>query len=160
MEKMRKVVVYATHRRRLLVFTQPDFPDAGLQVPGGTVEPGETLEEAAGREFYEETGLRSVEKLTLLGHRDHTYRTVRPPQLHQRAFFHMKLPGTPLPEAWEHVEKTPHAASTVTGAQPIRFALHWRDLGEPFTLVGELDAFLEVVRNRVAPDRTGERGAR
>jgi len=152
---MRKVVVYATHRHRLLVFTEPDFPEAGLQVPGGTVEPGESLEDAAAREFQEETGLRAPEKLTLLGHRDHVYRALGAPQLHQRAFFHIRLPRAPLAETWEHVEATPHAASTPTGAEPIRLAFRWQDLAEDFALVGELDALLDVVRGRV-----GGKGAR
>jgi 8-oxo-dGTP pyrophosphatase MutT (NUDIX family) len=161
MQKMRKVVVYATHHRRLLVFTQPDFPDAGLQVPGGTVETGEHLEEAAAREFHEETGLVAPAKLTFLGQRDHVYRALREPQLHQRAFFHLSLPRAPLPETWEHLEATPHAASTVTGAEPIRFAFRWQALDEDFTLVGELDALLDVVRDRVLGNRpAGGKGAR
>jgi 8-oxo-dGTP pyrophosphatase MutT (NUDIX family) len=63
-----KVVIYATWGDRLLVFRQPDFPDAGIQVPGGTVEDGERIEEAAAREFKEETGLAGQQSLVTLGH--------------------------------------------------------------------------------------------
>ena len=38
----------------LLLF---EHPHAGIQIPAGTVEPGETPEEAAVREAVEETGL-------------------------------------------------------------------------------------------------------
>jgi 8-oxo-dGTP diphosphatase len=36
-----KVIVYVTSADHLLVFRQPEFPEAGLQVPGGTVDHGE-----------------------------------------------------------------------------------------------------------------------
>lgn len=43
--------------RELLIFKHPT---AGLQVPAGTIEPGESPEQAVIREVYEETGLRSA----------------------------------------------------------------------------------------------------
>ena len=52
-----KAYVYLTSGRELLVFRQPDQPYVGLQVPGGTVDPGESHLTAALREFGEETGL-------------------------------------------------------------------------------------------------------
>ena len=48
----------------LLVFRHPD---AGLQLPAGSVEPGETLEAAALREVAEETGLADTRLVTHLG---------------------------------------------------------------------------------------------
>ncbi|MCD6284740.1 MAG: NUDIX domain-containing protein [Anaerolineae bacterium] len=45
-----KVYAYITHANRLLVFRHVDVPDAGIQVPGGTVEEGEVPDEAAMRE--------------------------------------------------------------------------------------------------------------
>ena len=38
----RKVFAYITHRCHLLVFWHVDVPEAGIQVPAGTVEPGES----------------------------------------------------------------------------------------------------------------------
>jgi 8-oxo-dGTP pyrophosphatase MutT (NUDIX family) len=40
-----------------LIFSHPDYPEAGLQVPAGTLEPGEHPEAGVLREAYEETGL-------------------------------------------------------------------------------------------------------
>ena len=53
----RTVKAYVTHGHRLLVFRQPDHPGAGIQVPGGTVHPHESLDDAALREATEEAGL-------------------------------------------------------------------------------------------------------
>ena len=52
-----KVFAYLTHGHRLLVFRHADFPEAGSQVPAGTVQPDERPDEAVLREAYEETGL-------------------------------------------------------------------------------------------------------
>ena len=43
--------------QELLVFEHAGMPEAGLQVPGGTVEEGETPLEAVAREVLEESGL-------------------------------------------------------------------------------------------------------
>jgi 8-oxo-dGTP pyrophosphatase MutT (NUDIX family) len=67
----RKVIVYITRERggetQLLVFEHVDFPDAGAQVPKGTVEPGETLGSAVRREVREETGLTELDGLEFIG---------------------------------------------------------------------------------------------
>ncbi len=41
----------------ILVFEHRDFPEAGVQVPAGGIEAGETVEQAALRELHEETGV-------------------------------------------------------------------------------------------------------
>jgi len=57
-----RVLAYVTRPSaagpELLVFEHtPEYPDAGVQVPAGGLEPGETPEQAAVRETLEETGL-------------------------------------------------------------------------------------------------------
>lgn len=56
--KKTKVLVYVVANGHLLVNLHTDFLDAGLQVPGGTIEPGESATTASARELYEESGLR------------------------------------------------------------------------------------------------------
>jgi 8-oxo-dGTP pyrophosphatase MutT (NUDIX family) len=51
----------------LLLFRHPDSEDAPIQIPGGGVEPGETIEAALFREIYEESGLRDVAIVRKLG---------------------------------------------------------------------------------------------
>lgn len=49
---------------------QPGKPEPFWDVPGGRVDPGEGLEEAAAREFHEETGYRAG-RMTPILHRKH-----------------------------------------------------------------------------------------
>ena len=63
-----KVVAYVTREHngelQLLVFEhEKKWSEAGLQVPAGTVEKGESLEQAVLREVFEETGLRLVDSV-------------------------------------------------------------------------------------------------
>jgi 8-oxo-dGTP pyrophosphatase MutT (NUDIX family) len=50
-----KAYVYVLQDEKVLVFRQPDHPEAGLQVPGGTIDRGESPHTAARRELEEET---------------------------------------------------------------------------------------------------------
>jgi 8-oxo-dGTP pyrophosphatase MutT (NUDIX family) len=62
-----KVTAFITREgeteRELLVFQRPD---SGVQLPGGTVEAGETVEAGLLREVHEETGLSALEVVTHL----------------------------------------------------------------------------------------------
>ena len=50
MRKVEKVYAYITSENQLLVFKHVDFPEAGIQVPGGTLDAGETPKAAVLRE--------------------------------------------------------------------------------------------------------------
>ena len=102
--RVAKVLVFATSARGLLVFEEPDFPEVGLQVPGGTVEPNESAREAAAREFHEETGLPAPSNLTEF----HTDEILPPgtPEPVRRVSFHVGLKDG-LPLTWDHLERHP-----------------------------------------------------
>ena len=57
----RRAYAYVTRikdgARQVLVFSQQNDPEAGIQIPGGGIEPGETPFEGVRREVIEETGL-------------------------------------------------------------------------------------------------------
>src|SRR5688572_19977399 len=95
---LHKVIIYVTRTGRdgadeLLVFDHRDMPDAGTQVPAGTVEDGEAYPAAAVRELHEESGLANV---ALSGPID-TYVWVNPHSgnSHHRQVFHAHLDGLP-----------------------------------------------------------------
>ena len=89
---------------RLLVFDHPG--DGGMQLPKGTVEPGETPEDAVRRELLEESGIHYTGELVPLGTMDRLCEagvegnTHKHPQLWH--LFLMRAQG-PLPETFEHV---------------------------------------------------------
>ena len=63
MTMKQKVLAYVVRRDnggwQLAVFEHANSPEAGVQVPAGTVEAGEPLEAALWRELLEESGLRA-----------------------------------------------------------------------------------------------------
>jgi NADH pyrophosphatase NudC (nudix superfamily) len=68
-----KVLAYITRHNcaQLLVFDHRHSPEAGTQVPAGTVEVAESIEQALWREVEEESGLIRTQ-LSLIGHDVHT----------------------------------------------------------------------------------------
>lgn len=127
---IRKVLIYATSARGLLVFDEPEFPHIKLQVPGGTVEPGEALEAAALREFEEETGLAPGTPLAPLGSVDYRFVSNGVEHIHRRSYFHVGL-SDDLPAEWHHHEQTPF-----DGSPPILFRFFWMPVGEARSQLG------------------------
>ena len=118
-----KVLAYVTRSSRLLVFTQPESPEAGIQVPGGTVEPDEAVEDAALREAIEESGLAELRLGIFLGdlyYTDHNLNEIR--HVH---FFHVWCEEEP-PTTWRHYEFT--ASDRPANHQPIPLDFFWLDL--------------------------------
>lgn len=119
-----KAYVYLTCGTDLLVFSEPDYPHVGLQVPGGTLDPGESYLQAARREFCEETGLSLDIALESFADQDRILKNVPDclDGLHRRRHFHGTI-REKAAEEWEHFESSPSA-----GGPPIRFRLFWIDL--------------------------------
>ena len=117
-----KVYCYITRGECLLVFRHLDYPEAGIQVPGGTVEPGETPEVAALREAEEETGLRDLALAGLLGEVECDLSAFGRDEIHHRYFYHLRCDAE-TPEVWRHDETAPSE-----GEGPITFELTWAPL--------------------------------
>ena len=111
-------------RNRLLLLAHPDHPEAGLQVPAGTMEAGETPEDAVLREAREETGLDGLVIAGLLGRQSFDFRPFGRDEIHDRWFFHLHC-AMETSDRWRVWETTP-----ATGEPPILFELFWAPLDE------------------------------
>lgn len=125
MAEVLKVLTYITRGSHLLVFTQPNSPEAGLQVPGGTVEPRERVEDAALREAIEESGLASLRLSHYLGDMLRDMTEYGLDQIQHRFYFHVWCDEEP-PQSWRHYEYT--ASDRPTGHEPIPLDFFWVNL--------------------------------
>lgn len=141
--RIRKVYAFITRADRLLVFRHVDHPQAGIQVPGGTVEAGESYAAALWREVGEETGLFGLAFGGLVGRQRIAIPSGEGAVLHLRRFYHLRLDAEPL-ERWRHVEE--HASD---GSGPLVFEFWWADLAAPPRLEGQQDACLAALRRRL-----------
>jgi 8-oxo-dGTP pyrophosphatase MutT (NUDIX family) len=144
MKTVRKVLVYVTQARRLLVLAHPFHPEAGLQVPGGTIRDGEDSRAAAAREIEEETGLADLLIGDLLGETEYRWRLPERDRLDHRFFFHATVAGS-VAETWRHYE-----TQAEDGSPPIAFDFSWWDLsGDPPPLVHGHGDLLTELRARL-----------
>ena len=118
----RKVLAYITHAGRLLLFRHTDYPEAGIQVPGGTVAEGEAPEAAVLREALEETGLTGLELDLLLGETIDDASDVGLDGVHHRTYYHLCYSDEP-PQTWRHWE-----CDASDGSPPIEFEFFWAPL--------------------------------
>ena len=124
-----KAMVYATNRRRLLIFHEPAYPDLLPQVPGGTIDPGESPSQGAAREFFEETGLVAPSDMTFLIVRDQRFPLFGYVNVVRRHFFHAHVPDD-LPETWDHYER-----QSGDGSGPILFRFGWVGLDQAASVI-------------------------
>ena len=135
-----KVAAYITCENQLLVFSHVDFPEAGIQIPAGTVGEGENLDEAILREAYEETGLDNLQIESYLGTHVYDMRPIdgRDVDIH-RHYYHLSIPGPVKDSKWQHLENDPSDGTT----EPILFELYWVNIPDEIPeLSGELGDML------------------
>jgi 8-oxo-dGTP pyrophosphatase MutT (NUDIX family) len=141
MRLVSKVVCYVVCGSKLLVFRQPNNPEAGLQVPAGTIEAGESPEDAARREVVEETGLSDLRSLGKLG----SYRfdmSQWKPEIHERHVFAFET-TKPAPAQWAQLETNGRGGSDAG----IEFTFSWCDLRrEEPSLIADQGRFLPELR--------------
>ncbi len=136
-----KVAAYITYNHQLLVFSHVDFPEAGIQIPAGTVEEGENLDEAVLREAFEETGLDNLRIESFLGTQVYDMRPIdgRDVDVH-RHYYHLSIPGPLDTVRWQHWEESPSEGAE----EPILFELYWVEIpAEIPELSGELGEMLD-----------------
>ena len=131
-----RVILYITHGERLLVMTEPHDPEAGLQVPGGTLEPEEAPDAAAMREGFEETGLPDLSIVRFLGERREDLHPFGGDDQIHGYFYHLRAGGDP-PERWRHLDRI-----SAPEEGPIPFDLSWISLREVPRLAANQGAFL------------------
>lgn len=130
----------------LLAFEHAGQPEAGLQVPGGTVEDGEAPLAAVAREVAEESGLRieDWEAVATLEHEDVPGSATPGPQ---RWHCFTATPARPLADCWRFA---PRGSASERG---LRFEYRWiaLDGGEP--LAGRQEDARRAVAASVARRR-------
>lgn len=127
-----KVYAYLVRGEELLVFDHLDFPEAGTQVPGGSLEPGESIEEGALRELFEEAGV-VARPVRYLG--AHPWWQESQGLWHERHILHLEPVG-PLLDEWVHVVS--HGAQD----KGLRFRFFWILLAEaPGRLIASLGEY-------------------
>lgn len=114
-----EVLCYVVRDEQLLVFRHLDYgyEQVGIQVPAGTVRPGETPEAAALRETCEETGLSGLAIVRKLGVTEYDLTPYRY-EIQRRHVFHLDLTA-PTPPRWASAEE--HDGEQ----EPTRFECFW-----------------------------------
>lgn len=121
MRERRKAYALITSGHRLLVLEHTDAPEVGIQIPGGTVEPDESPQEAVMREAEEETGLTALRMVRFLGEQDYPAGENR---YHHRFYYHVAC-ESPTPDRWQHIEAYP---SNMPAGTQIPLTLYWVDI--------------------------------
>lgn len=139
---IRKVFVYITQGTQLLVFEHPESPEAGIQVPAGTLEADESPEQGVLREAHEETGLSELVLGEFLGIQTRDMSDFDKLEIHERAFYHVRFTGT-APMRWHHLEKYRNDGSM----RAIPFELYWVDLqAEIPSLIADHDFYVDKLK--------------
>lgn len=119
---------------QLLMFKHPDCPEAPIQIPGGGVEPQESLECALHREVFEECGLSNLTIIRKLGIAEICWRQPRKLVSYRHCFL-LQAPRNTL-DAWDHVVQGDGIDSGMM------FSYFWHRPTTDFRLPADLGYFL------------------
>lgn len=133
----KKVLAYILNDKKLLIFDEPEFPEIGFQVPGGTVEAEEDIFSAVIRESQEETGISTFELISYLGQKDFF---VEKYNLQLNRHFFLLKTNEKKDETWEHTEKF-----NSIEAKEVLFRFKWVELSDVPSLAVEQDAMIAKV---------------
>lgn len=144
MHIQQKAYAFITHGDHLLVFAHRDHPEAGIQIPGGTIEAGETPDQAVRREAFEETGLTELVFSAYLGKE-----LVQLPERdlwQERHFYHLRCEQE-TPSHWSHIEHFPSEGDE----SEIALELYWVKLPDQIPpLINAHARMLETLLVRLA----------
>lgn len=129
------LVRFSQGRTEVAVFDHVDAPEAGAQVPAGSIEAGESPEQACLREVAEESGVSNGRILRSVGVYDYAHATRG--ELHRRHVFLVAAPPG-VPDAWIHRVSGPG------DDRGLAFRFFWLEPGEAVVrLAGHQGAYLE-----------------
>lgn len=102
---IKKVIAYITrfneNKQELLVNIHKDYPDAGIQVPAGTVKDSEEIEKALFREIKEESGI--VNLILKKKIKQYIYYDTIKNEYHERHVFHLEIKDEIIKNNWIHI---------------------------------------------------------
>ena len=143
MKTRHRAYAYITYQNKLLLFTQPQAPDSGIQVPAGTIKDGEKPEIAVLREATEETGLEDLELVTFLDQDTRDMNDCGTDELQYRWFYHIRCNKKP-PVTWTHGE------FSETGELLIPFDFFWSDIDNLPKLVANYDDKIPLLKDSLS----------
>ncbi len=142
----RKAFAYITQNNKLLVFEHPDSPEAGIQVPAGSIEIGESPQDGALREAQEETGLSQLKIMRFLGEQVRDMSDFSKSEIHHRYFYHLVCDDD-TPETWHHGERFPSDQPDHDGSVIHLFRFYWVDLDDLPQLIADHDFYIATIQH-------------